>query len=240
MANSKLIDLTADTTPSSSDLGYTLKDPGGTPLDRKATWLNILKGAALGVLTSDGDLFTRAAGALTRITRASLAADSAFSSLYAPVAGSVGGPPTFARKTADQSVTSSTVLVNDNHLSFSVTASAVYATTLVLLFTGNSSGDLKYTWSLPTGGTWGAAGPYVPGSATAITTVQLDGNGAIPSGTAASIGTVTGEGDAIVSTGLMVMSGTGGTAQFQWAQNTSNGTATTLKTNSFVMVHRVA
>lgn len=84
MANSKITDLTADTSPSSSDLLETVKDPGGTPLSRKATLLNVLKGAALGVLTSDGDLFTRTSGALARLTRASLAADSAFSSLYAP------------------------------------------------------------------------------------------------------------------------------------------------------------
>lgn len=84
MANSELPDLTEDTSPSSSDIGYTVKDPAGSPLDRKATWLNILKGAALGLLTSDGDLFTRASGAAARITRASLAADSAFTTAFAP------------------------------------------------------------------------------------------------------------------------------------------------------------
>lgn len=93
MADSKVSALTADTSVDSADLGLTVEDPSGTPVSKKATWLNILKGAALGVLTSDGDLFTRASGALTRITRASLAADSAFSSLYAPLngAGSILG-----------------------------------------------------------------------------------------------------------------------------------------------------
>lgn len=85
MADQKLTALTEDTSPSSSDLAYTVKDPAGTPLSRKATWLNVLKGAALGVLTSNGDLFTRSAGALTNITRASLAADSAFTGAFAPL-----------------------------------------------------------------------------------------------------------------------------------------------------------
>lgn len=89
MADQKLTALTEDTAPASTDYAYTVKDPGGTPLSRRATWLNILKGQALGILTSDGDLFTRAAGVLTRITRASLAGDSAFSSVY--VAKSVTG-----------------------------------------------------------------------------------------------------------------------------------------------------
>lgn len=85
MADSKVTALTADTSVDSADLGYTIEDPGGTPVSKKATWLNILKGAALGVLTSDGDLFTRTGGVLSRLTRAALAADAAFSSTYAPL-----------------------------------------------------------------------------------------------------------------------------------------------------------
>jgi hypothetical protein len=50
---------------------------------------------AAATLTTDGDLLTRAAGAPARITRASLAADSAFSSRLLPVAeGTVGQVPT--------------------------------------------------------------------------------------------------------------------------------------------------
>lgn len=87
MANSKISDLTADTSPSSSDLVETVKDPGGTPLSRKATLLNVLKGAVLGLLTSDGDLLTRASGVAARVTRASLAADSAFTAAFAALNG---------------------------------------------------------------------------------------------------------------------------------------------------------
>lgn len=67
MADSELADLTEDTSPSSSDIGYTVKDPAGTPLDRKATWLNIVKGALLGVLTSNNDMLVRASGVATRL-----------------------------------------------------------------------------------------------------------------------------------------------------------------------------
>jgi hypothetical protein len=84
LADAKVSALTEDTTVLSTDLGYTVEDPGGTPTSKKATWLNILKGSLLGLLTSDGDLVTRTAGAAARLTRASLAADSAFSSTYAP------------------------------------------------------------------------------------------------------------------------------------------------------------
>lgn len=67
MADSKVTALTADTAVDSADLGYTIEDPGGTPISKKATWLNILKGAALGVLTSDNDIFARISGVLTRL-----------------------------------------------------------------------------------------------------------------------------------------------------------------------------
>lgn len=42
MADQKLIDLTATTTPAVTDLAYIVVDPSGTPLDRKVTLANIL------------------------------------------------------------------------------------------------------------------------------------------------------------------------------------------------------
>lgn len=49
MADSKLSALTADTAVLPTDLGYTVEDPGGTPTSKKATWLDIVKGAAAGL-----------------------------------------------------------------------------------------------------------------------------------------------------------------------------------------------
>lgn len=67
MADSKVTALTADTSVDSADLGYTIEDPGGTPISKKATWLNILKGAFLGLLTADNDVAARIGGAMTRV-----------------------------------------------------------------------------------------------------------------------------------------------------------------------------
>lgn len=67
MADQKLTALTEDTAPASTDYAYTVKDPGGTPLSRRATWLNILKGAYLGIATSDNDIIARIGGAATRV-----------------------------------------------------------------------------------------------------------------------------------------------------------------------------
>lgn len=67
MADQKITQLSADATPTSDDLVVTVNDPGGTPVNRKVTLLDILKGAALGVLTSDNDVPARISGALTRV-----------------------------------------------------------------------------------------------------------------------------------------------------------------------------
>jgi hypothetical protein len=40
--------------------------------------------------------------------------------------------------------------------------------------------------------------------------------------------------------GLLVVGGTAGTVKLQWAQNTSNVTATILKSGSFLVLRRVA
>lgn len=67
MADQKLTALTEDTAPASTDYAYTVKDPAGTPLSRRSTWLNILKGAYLGIATSDNDIIARVAGAAARV-----------------------------------------------------------------------------------------------------------------------------------------------------------------------------
>lgn len=51
MADSKLTALTEDTSPSSTDLAYSVKDPAGTPLSRKVTWLNAVKAGLSGVFS---------------------------------------------------------------------------------------------------------------------------------------------------------------------------------------------
>jgi hypothetical protein len=42
MADEKVTQLTEDTTPSLTDLVYTIKDPGGTPLDKNVQIVNLL------------------------------------------------------------------------------------------------------------------------------------------------------------------------------------------------------
>lgn len=55
MADSKLINLTADAAPTGDDLLYVVNDPAGTPVDRKVTITNLA--AALAALTAFTDAF---------------------------------------------------------------------------------------------------------------------------------------------------------------------------------------
>lgn len=142
-------------------------------------------------------------------------------------------------KTADQAVTSSTTLVDDAHLSASVEANAVYKVILALNATGATAGDIKLAWSVPsgsdTGGRWlqGPAASQDPASpalmevrAALWATERSYGM----SGTAASI----------IEHGLLQTGATPGTLQLRWAQNNSNGTATTVLTRSNLWISRFA
>lgn len=149
MADQKLTALTEDTSPSSSDYAYTVKDPGGTPLSRRATWLNILKGAALGILTTNGDLLTRTAGAAAAITRANLAADSAFTSAFAPLSVIQFSRPTNGATRASTTIGSLSTPWTD---SITTTAS-LPGVKYDVAISGTNSGDNIYWVALACDGT---------------------------------------------------------------------------------------
>lgn len=65
MADSKLADLTATTTPATTDLAYLVVDPAGTPLDRKVTVGNLLKANGSGLVVVDMDRVLRTSGNIT-------------------------------------------------------------------------------------------------------------------------------------------------------------------------------
>ncbi|GAA2915142.1 hypothetical protein GCM10010478_12780 [Streptomyces erythrogriseus] len=57
----------------------------------------------------------------------------------------------FARKTADESVVSTTTLQNDNHLLLPVAVNATYTLFLMCIFSGATTGDIKFDWTVPSG-----------------------------------------------------------------------------------------
>jgi hypothetical protein len=53
MADTKTTALTADASPSPSDIIYSVKDPGGSPLSRKVTYDNA-RSSAMGIARASG------------------------------------------------------------------------------------------------------------------------------------------------------------------------------------------
>ena len=138
-------------------------------------------------------------------------------------------------KPADESVTSSTVLQADDHLSLTVTAGATYAIDGCLIVSGDPAGDLALTVTAPPGSTGG----WTP---TATTLGTTDGTGSVrltrfDFGAPSSMG-VTAAGLMVVPTGGL-NAGTDGTVAVQWAQAVSSAAATTLRAGSWLRLTRI-
>jgi hypothetical protein len=134
-----------------------------------------------------------------------------------------------AVKTVDETVTSSTVLQNDDHLFFSIGSSETWFVRAGLwMVDPSAAADVKFAFVLPASGTILMSSIIVDSSSslnlrhitTSGGTMSFDGIAAGYFGT---------------FEGMVATGGTAGTVQMQWAQNTSNGTGTTLKKGSFLM-----
>lgn len=147
----------------------------------------------------------------------------------------------YVRKTADESVTNSTALQDDNHLSLSVNASTTYEVTAALIYDGDTAGDIKVGWTAPASATldWtlDAMSPATTGTAG-----QVNLSHATVSETLSGGARGTGAANRAVALphGLLQVAGTSGTLQLRWAQNTSSATATTVWTHSYLRAKRVA
>lgn len=149
----------------------------------------------------------------------------------------------YVRKTADQSVTSSIVLVNDSVLSLAIPAPGTYVidTYLIASSAANSAGDINVGFGFPTG------------------TLDFFCIGAIdPALTAGSIGTVNNNailtatsGTSVIGLGLSTsingihvhanfVATASGTLNFMWCQNSSNASASTVKAGSHMTMRQVA
>lgn len=137
-------------------------------------------------------------------------------------------------KTADTSVTSSTTLVTDSELSIPVTGGALINFRGSLVYTAGSAGDFKYR----------ITGPASPASITIKRrTIAPGGTEAVAVDTAFSTSDIVvdgGTGTGVIAfEGVLKNGSTAGTIGIQWAQNTSNATATVLKAGSLIEYTRV-
>jgi hypothetical protein len=134
------------------------------------------------------------------------------------------------RKSADQSVTSSTTLVNDTHLKFAVASNETYIFQLWLYtYAADGTPDIKLTCAGPSGSTvlWSSSQViFNAGGSTTLTVVNT-------SGVTADL-FVDANLRAIQLYGTIANGATAGDLQFQWAQNTSSANSTTVKAGSSI------
>lgn len=137
----------------------------------------------------------------------------------------------FARKAANEDVTSSTTLQNDDELLFTAGANEKWSIFIFLLYSAAAAGatpGFKVGWSGPSGATadWHRLGRN------AAEVVQLDYYVTQESEEAT---TTT---DPFLIWGSLKMGSTGGTVNFQWAQANSSVSATTVETGSTLVAQR--
>jgi hypothetical protein len=150
--------------------------------------------------------------------------------------------PRIKVKSADESVTSSTTLQDDDDLLMPVAANTDYLIDGMLYYLAAQAGDITVGWTYPSGATltWGGIGAIrdytgaasgtewlaiVADASSPSSTTDFGGNGSLPF--TASYG------------GVLSVGANAGTLQLQWAQRASSGTATTVYARSWLRVQQV-
>lgn len=148
----------------------------------------------------------------------------------------------YVLKTADESVTSSATLQNDDHLLYTIPGAGTYIIDVWLFVTSaaNAAGDLQFGFTFPTGTMHvGVHGLDITLASGANGTSIAQGSLSAASGaTVSNVGASTSTTMAHVH-GILVATASG-TLQFQWAQSASNVNATTVKAGSHLLVKQVA
>jgi hypothetical protein len=146
----------------------------------------------------------------------------------------------FARKTANESVSSSIALQDDDHLLVTVEANAAYHVTLVLFVIALNTNDFRFNFSGPSG----FAFNYIANSQQLTATAGLYSDDTCFVGDATADQPIGGMGAGVTAPGhiegVLTTGGSAGTVRLRWAQWASGATATQLLTNSFITARRVS
>lgn len=149
----------------------------------------------------------------------------------------------FVRKTIDESIPSNTTLQDDDALLFAIAASEVWQFEFVVhASSASDTPDIKFsvtfTGAAGATGTWGHQGIQSTATTTpsvvAVSRYVFDASSPSVGGVIAAADTP----NRIV--GVVVNSTTAGNIILQWAQNSSNATATTVKTGSYLLACRIS
>jgi len=147
--------------------------------------------------------------------------------------------PLYARKTADETVNGSASLQNDDHLAIVLAASATYEIDVQLFYSSASTPDIKFALTFPTGATCSWAPIGYKSDGTNFEAEFRTSTWQAASGTSNAVAGTAATYDAALIKGIIRVGSTAGTLQVQWAQNTSNGSNTTVKADSSLVARRL-
>lgn len=147
-------------------------------------------------------------------------------------------------KVTTESVTSSTVLQNDDELFWTIGAAGTYIVELDLfvLCASGQTGDIKFGFTFPAGNLsfHGIGADVSLAAGTTVSTGNWQGTRTAVSGTTAlSYGTTSTSTTVVTIRGLFVATAAG-TLQLQWAQDVSNANAAQVLSGSYMHVRQVA
>lgn len=144
----------------------------------------------------------------------------------------------FARKTSDQSITSSTTYQTDTQLTLSLAPTAVYTFEAFIVYSTPAAADFKQQWVIPSGATIQWSPWALSGDPSADT-----GSIRVISGNAVGFASTTGAPSTTLLAarpiGLVITSSTAGAFTYQWGQNTSDPATTAVHANSWLCARRV-
>lgn len=134
------------------------------------------------------------------------------------------------RKTATESVTSSTTLQDDDHLVFAVGVNEVWEFEgFIRVTSSDAAPDIKYTIAAPAG----SAILWVSSTQDVLDTPITSNLPVTASGSVVTLDMTAGQTVIIRIRGYVMTDATSGSIKFQWAQNVSDATATQVLVNSF-------
>ncbi|MGY0062854.1 hypothetical protein ACWY4P_41015 [Streptomyces sp. LZ34] len=154
------------------------------------------------------------------------------------------GQERYAVKAANTTRASTTTKTDDPDLTMTVVANAVYYVEFILAAQSSSTTpNINTAWNVPSGST-GLKFAHGPTNNAATFVTRTDTNARVSAhGYTTGLDYIingSGVSVAILEKSIVTTGGSGGTIAMQWAQNTSNGTATVVEAGSYMYIRRIA
>lgn len=148
-------------------------------------------------------------------------------------------PDPFVQKSSTDNITSSTTLISDSQLILSLTT-GLWRVVANIGVAGPAAGDIKLAWLFGGGAAQASTrqcrGPATNNAGSDTTSMRMSQHNWTTAIAYGCDGSLT---SAVEEIGMVLVTGSSGTMTLQFAQNTSNASATSVTSNSYAYARRV-